>query len=183
MSTRPQAPGKMIPYDSGPVPMSGDVIPSELVAGRTRDEAIPQRNFSTRLSRAAREDNPVQLGTCAHDGGTLSRLGLQRKPHSTRTSGEERADARRAKTRKGLRGPHFGDCPPGTVGIGHTSSRDAWRSRCHVPHEPVLQRSQLRMRRTAFGAIITSREGPERVGTTTLRSRPEMTRSHESRNG
>ena len=46
-----------------------------------------------RLSRAARDDNPALLGTCAHDGGTLSRLGLRHRPHLERSSREDQVDA------------------------------------------------------------------------------------------
>src|ERR687889_821580 len=70
MSTHPKVLGKMIPSDGGI---------ASTTAGRY---PVWSRTFSSRpllghLSRAAREEIPVQFGNRAHDGGTPSRLGLR----------------------------------------------------------------------------------------------------------
>jgi hypothetical protein len=77
MSTYPKVLGKMIPSDAGFASTTAGRLPAR------------SRRFSSgpplgHLSRAAREQIPVQLGDRAHDGGTPSRLGLGQRPHVRR---------------------------------------------------------------------------------------------------
>ena len=68
MSTHPKVFGKIIPSDAGIASTMGDAFPP----GATGFSSGPPLGH---LSRAAREEIPVQLGNRAHDGGTPSRLG------------------------------------------------------------------------------------------------------------
>jgi hypothetical protein len=61
------------------------------------------------LSRDAREDIPVQLGNCAHDGGTPSRVSLLQRLRVRRPSREEQEGDQRTQPRRGPRGPFAGE--------------------------------------------------------------------------
>jgi hypothetical protein len=74
MSTHPKMLRKMIPSDAGIASTTAGRLP-----------AWPRRSGSGPhigpLSRAAREEIPIQFGNRAHDGGTPSRLGLWQRLH------------------------------------------------------------------------------------------------------
>jgi hypothetical protein len=97
MSTHPKVLGKMIPSDTGIASTTAGHLP-------TRSRCFSGGPPLGHLSRAAREEIPVQLGNRAHDGGTPSRLGLKQRLHVRRSLREDQEDVQRAKTRKGQQG-------------------------------------------------------------------------------
>ena len=68
MSTHPKVFGKIIPSDAGIASTMGGRLPAWF-------HRLQLGSLLGHLSRAAREEIPVQLGNRAHDGGTPSRLG------------------------------------------------------------------------------------------------------------
>ena len=118
MSTRHELLGKMVPSNRGIVPVTAGPVPSRVRGRNAPGTGHLSSEPFRHLSRAAREDNPVQLGTCAHDGGTLSRLGLRQRPHSIRSS--------RGTTRR-----------PANRATGRTTK---WRGHCWLPDRLILGR-------------------------------------------
>ncbi len=70
MSTHPKLFRKMIPSNAGIASMTAGRLPAQSRHSNSGPDFMHP-------SRAAREDVPAQLGNRAHDGGTLSRLGLR----------------------------------------------------------------------------------------------------------
>src|SRR5215208_40784 len=118
MSNRPDAPGKMIPSHSG-------VGSSTRAAFLARDETPRCRASFRHPSRTVRRQIPVQLGTWAHDGGTLSHLDLKQRPCSSWS--------RRGKTTSGEHG-HEEDHARAETGVAHRLGC-AWP--CLVPSLPL----------------------------------------------
>jgi hypothetical protein len=90
MSIHPKVRGKKVPPEAGAVYGSRGRLPAR-ACGRA---ALGTNRFNSgplpmHPSQAAREENPVLLGTCAHDGGKLYRLGLRQCPHFEWPSGKE----------------------------------------------------------------------------------------------